>query len=677
MTGHRAGRVLGIGVTALLLTSALEILKTLLFPRLSLWGSHFITITVVTLGFSTLVWRATRASGGLRQAVILILARRSARVGGRRSEAKARVPFMARRVTFTALLTLSGMLAYESTKQALFPDISIWESHLVTIVFSTLVATVAAYLAFRRYEHLNGQLSVALSESQRSKGALQESEQRYRSVVLNAGEGICTLDADGCFRLANPACDDIFGVVHGALVGRRFDEFLATRAKPGEHAATEVTIVRPAGERRTLLVTSVPLHEAGQDQPGWMRICVDITEQRRSAEALGHAQRLAAVGMLAGGVAHEFNNVHFAVLGCLELAIRQPEPAKSAAWLTRARDAIERASGITHSLLSFANARNTSRSPTAINDVVREVLAVLHGQLQAAGVDVTTSLGDLPPLPLDDGQISQVVMNLVINAQQAMLATAEKRLAVETGTKAGRAFIRVNDSGCGIPYGNVPKLFHPFFSTKGKHARGDPASAGVAGAGLGLSLCERIVRVHGGEIEVESVEGKGSAFTVWLPLEECRAPESPTVVANGSTEHAAAVPLRGRILLIDDEELVRSVVAEMLRERGHVVQTAAGGEEALEALERSRFDVVMVDLEMPGFNGVQLLERLQGVSVAQRPLLFIVTAKAIADDLASQVALGVVDMLLKPFTRDELLGRIARLLAKGRGVARPDAFSMP
>jgi two-component system cell cycle sensor histidine kinase/response regulator CckA len=645
MTAHRMWRLLAVAGATLLVVAGFEILKTLFLPRLALWESHIITITAFTLAVSALVWRATRA--------------------GRLSEAKARVPFIVRRVTFTALLTFAGMLAYESAKQALHPDISLWESHLVTIVFSTLVATVAAYLALRRYERLNRQLCTALSESRRAREALQESEERYRSLVQNAGEGICTLDADGRFRLANPACDDIFGVTHGALIGRRFDEFLETGTALDERQAMEIVLRRPDGERRSLLVTSVSLHELGQDRPGSMRICVDITEQRKSAEAVGHVQRLAALGMMAGGVAHEFNNVHFAVLGCLDLAMRQPElPARSASLLETARGALQRASEITRSLLSFANTRDARRAPTAINDVVREVLDMLQGQLQAAGVRVTTALGELPSLPLDRGQISQVVMNLAINAQHAMGTSAEKRLEVATGTTAGRAFIRVSDSGCGIPDPDLPKIFQPFFSTKGAQVRGDSPFAGVDGTGLGLSLCDGIVRVHGGEILVQSVEGRGSTFTVWLPLEARQAPEPPAPGSDASREHAAAAALRGRLLVIDDEEAVRSVLAEMLRDHGHVVETAAGGAEALRALERGAFDLVIVDLQMPAMNGVEFLERLRRVCVARRPMVLVMTGRMMVDDLASYFGLGVFDMLLKPFSRDELLSRVGQALAE-------------
>ena len=417
---------------------------------------------------------------------------------------------------------------------------------------------------------------------------------------------------------------------------------------------------RPDGERRTLLVTSVPQHG------GSMRICFDVTAHKQSTNALIRAQRLAALGTLAAGIAHEFNNIHFAILGSLEVALLDVNMSqRSRARLTTARDAIDRAAGITRSLLTFARVGVAKKSLASVNDAVVETVSILSEQLQGEGIDVRTSLADLPALALDGAQIAQVVMNLAMNAQHAMLACADKRLTIETGARGARAFIRVRDTGCGISEADMPRLFHPFFTTKGDHAQGGSPLSKVRGVGIGLSVCETIVHAHGGEITVESAAGTGSTFTVWLPLGGRASPEVGTPHAQ-AVEQTGPERQAGHILVLDDDEIVREVLTDMLSDAGHVVKATDDGEEALRLIEREAFDIILMDLQMPKMSGVAFLERLQETTNPCRPFVFVMTGKTVEENLDSYANLGVTETLLKPFSRSALVGRIQLALAEMR-----------
>lgn len=664
MSRSVAHLLLGVATSTLFIVSAYEGLKTLLFPRLTLWESHLVTVAFFTLAVPVVACSALVASRRGRRMIVAFLPLRASHArAAQRDHPPHPRSFIERRVALTSLVTLIAMSAFEGVKQLIHPDITIWQSHLVTIAFATLISMIAAYSAFQRYERMTCQLADSLNEIRRAQHALRESEERYRSLVLNAGEGICVVDANGHFQLANPACESVFGVPPGTLIGRTFDEFVESSvANNGEpttenpRGVAEVKIVRPDGERRVLLVTSVP--QCG----GSMRICFDVTEHKQSTDALIRAQRLAALGTLAAGVAHEFNNIHFAILGSLEVALIDATMSpRSRTRLTAARDAVDRAAGITRGLLAFAQVGVAKKSLTSVNDAVVQTIGILRDELQSEGIDIATSLGDLPALPLDGAQISQVVMNLVINARHAMMASATKRLDIATGTQGTRAFIRVRDTGCGISEADMPRLFHPFFTTKGDHAQGGSPLSRVKGLGIGLSVCETIVHAHGGEIVVESTVGAGSAFTVWLPL-DYRIGAEPKAGHADSAEESSPERRTGHILVLDDGEVVRDVLTDMLCDAGHSVKATDDGAEALRLLERETFDIVLVDLQMPKMSGVEFLERLRLLNTPRRPFVFVMTGKTVEENLDTYASLGVAETLLKPFSRSALVERIQMAL---------------
>lgn len=244
----------------------------------------------------------------------------------------------------------------------------------------------------------------------------------------------------------------------------------------------------------------------------------DALERERLQEQLIRSDRLAAMGTLVGGMAHEFNNINVSVMGFSELALRgEGLSGETREFLDRIFRAARRARAITNNLLDFSQLRSITREPVALDAALREALELVRAQFEKEGIVFDLLLEPLPPSSMDRDLIVQVFLNLLTNARHALLEAPTRRITLETGLDKGRAMARVVDAGCGIPADRLSQIFTPFYSTKGEHAGGG-ALARVRGTGLGLSVSHTIVRQHDGEILVESTPGSGTSVTVRLPL---------------------------------------------------------------------------------------------------------------------------------------------------------------
>jgi len=248
------------------------------------------------------------------------------------------------------------------------------------------------------------------------------------------------------------------------------------------------------------------------------RLAVAVRLVEAKDEVL-RAERLAAVTTLVRGIAHQFNNLNATTLGFVELLLKDPslEP-RQRQRLTRILEATHRARDITTRLLSLAAPRLPLRQAETLSRIAREATGLLADDLAGKGIELECRLNEVPPIPLNPGAITEVLLHLLSNAEHALLGRAEKRITVETGAADDRVYLRVEDTGCGIAPEGLHSLFTPFYGTKGELAPAGSPQAEVKGLGLGLSVSESIVRQHGGSLTVESVEDQGSVFTVWLPL---------------------------------------------------------------------------------------------------------------------------------------------------------------
>jgi two-component system NtrC family sensor kinase len=328
----------------------------------------------------------------------------------------------------------------------------------------------------------------------------------------------------------------------------------------------------------------------------------DVTDDQRLAEQLLQQEKLAAVGQLVSGVAHELNNPLAGVLAYAQLLL-----SSGSAHDADTRQAVEtihheasRAAKIVSSLLTFARRQTSERADADINAILADTLALRRYALRAAGIELDVSLEPaLPRTWADPFQLQQVILNLVTNAEQALAEwLGSRRIGVRTTHEGGDIVVRVSDTGPGVPDGESDRIFNPFFTTK-------PVGQGT---GLGLSISDGIARQHGGQIRVESTPGRGATFVLRIPVQAAPAPDARSAAAAD-----APLPPMGdgrRLLVVDDEPAMRTAIGNFLSSLGHGVTVAAGGLEARALLDRNEYDVVLLDLRMPDLGGDDLYREL-------------------------------------------------------------------
>ncbi|HET9300122.1 MAG TPA: ATP-binding protein [Candidatus Polarisedimenticolaceae bacterium] len=325
-----------------------------------------------------------------------------------------------------------------------------------------------------------------------------------------------------------------------------------------------------------------------------------LTDVRQVQAQLVHTEKMSALGMLVSGVAHELNNPLTSVKGYAQLLLQREEEPAQARMLTKIAAETDRAAKIVQNLLTFSRKRTTEKTPTDLNRVIEQVIELREYDLRVANLTIVRDLApSLPPVLADADQIQQVLLNLITNAEHA-IREAERpgRITVSSRVLGGRVRVEVADDGRGIAPENLKRIFVPFFTTK-EIGRG---------TGLGLSICYGIVQDHNGTIEVDSVVGRGATFRLEFPiLSGAALPEE------AASETAAPAPAAGvgRLLVVDDEEAIAELVRDVLEPEGWEVRTARDGMEALARVREDRFDVLLVDMRMPGMDGREFYEALR------------------------------------------------------------------
>ena len=536
-----------------------------------------------------------------------------------------------------------------------------------------------------------------LSEAQ---AALRDSEERYRRIVETTSDGIGTFDAESRITFANSTFADMLGESCEGLLGMSMRQFVpataededadrerVARSRRGESGEYEVSLVRRDGARLWALLKKSPLRDADGKFAGTLLVMTDWTRRKRdedarngaeagraraeealrqSEEQLRQAQKMEAVGRLAGGVAHDFNNVLSVILSYGDLILEDLKAGEPMhADVQEIRKAAARGAGLTRQLLTLSRHQVNEPKVLALHDVLASMDKMLQRLL---GEDVDLVLVRPPTegrVKVDPSHIEQVILNLVVNARDAMPTGG--KLTVETSNvelddeyarshlpaKAGPyVMLAVSDTGVGMDRATQLHIFEPFFTTKGTGK----------GTGLGLSTVFGIVRQSGGSVWVYSEVGRGSTFKVYLPRVEAEL-DVPTIPVAPAT-------LRGSetILIVEDEEQVRTLVLSVLRRQGYRVLPAAHPGEALLLGEQhpGAIDLLLTDVVMPQMNGPELAKRLR----AMRPELKVLCMSGYTDEAI--VRHGVLEsgaaFIQKPLTPVSLTRKVREVLDAGQAL---------
>jgi signal transduction histidine kinase/CheY-like chemotaxis protein len=384
---------------------------------------------------------------------------------------------------------------------------------------------------------------------------------------------------------------------------------------------------------------------------------VDVTERKQmdaklaeQREALFQREKLSALGELLAGVAHELNNPLSIVVGQAQLLREDATEPRIVSRASKIGNAADRCARIVKTFLAMARQQPTELTPVDLNMVVESALEVASYALRSSNVHVKLKLkADLPRTVADADQLNQVLINLLVNAQQALEAVeGDRRVTVTTYHSAERheVVVKVSDNGCGIPEALRTRIFEPFFTTK---------EIG-SGTGIGLAFCHRIVERHGGTIAVGSAEGRGTTFTVRIPIR--------SAAASGSEAGACAVVLRPcrSVLVIDDEPGVAELIADILNGDGHAVTVCGSAQIGLDHISASPFDAVLSDLKMPGMDGPRLFERLKLVAPEVVGRLAFVTGDTMspqARDFLASSGRPYVEKPIRPQDLRDLLETLA------------------
>jgi two-component system, cell cycle sensor histidine kinase and response regulator CckA len=515
-----------------------------------------------------------------------------------------------------------------------------------------------------------------ITDAKRAAEELRSSRQMLQLVLDNLPGGVFWKDRQsrflGCNRSAAAAFGDtpegILGKTDAELLGLTPEQssfFLEKDREVMDSGLPQIGILEPAtfvdGTLHWLETTKIPLPDAVGNVIGVLGNWQDVTERKRLEEQFHHAQKMDAIGRLAGGVAHDFNNLLTIINGYCELLLESGQDIDRGRrdMLEAIRDAGQRAARLTKQLLSFGHRAVVEPKPLNLNTLITSTEQLLR-RLVGETIELTISLdAPLSPILADAGQWEQVLMNLTVNARDAMptggrmsLSTRRMMLLPEQAARlpglspGPHVELTVSDSGCGIRADVLPRIFEPFYTTKGVGK----------GTGLGLPVVHGVVQQTGGRIDVESVEGQGTTFRILLPAvqtqPEPETPEPEQWVHTGSAT----------VLLVEDEDAVRAFSQRALESRGYRVLSASNGREALRISEEfgEPIDLLITDVVMPDLGGRAVAEALR----AQRPTLRVLYVSGYTDDAVVRhgVQAGIDALLSKPFQGTELVARVEMML---------------
>ena len=512
-----------------------------------------------------------------------------------------------------------------------------------------------------------------ITERKQAEEALSSEKERLTVTLHSIGDGVISTNIEGRIVLMNKVAENLTGWTQEETIGKPICEVFhiinkETR-KPcedpvkrvieqgGTYRLTNDTIlISRDGRERIIADSGAPIRDKESKVIGVVLVFRDITEKQKMEEELQKMEKLESLGVLAGGIAHDFNNILTGILGNVTLAKLDTDPGDEIFQiLAEAEKATTQAKNLTHQLLTFSRGGAPLKKTVYIGKIIKD-----SANFALSGSNVTCVFSipeDLLPVKVDEGQISQVINNLIINADQAMPEGGAIKVELNNITVGGREAlpiregkyvkIIIEDHGVGIPGEHLQKIFDPYFTTKQK------------GSGLGLATAFSIVKQHDGYITVESKQGTGTTFSIYLSA-------SVEGIKKEKETKEAFIPGRGRVLLVDDEKVVRDATGRMLKKLGYDVEFAREGNSALELYKEAKkvgnpFDAVIMDLTIPGgMGGEEAIQKLLKID----PKVRAIVSSGYSTDpiMANYKDYGFEGVIVKPYKAEELSEILHRVI---------------
>jgi len=524
--------------------------------------------------------------------------------------------------------------------------------------------------------------------------ALRHAETSFHRLFDEAPFGVALLDPEGRISECSKAFDRMVAAGPGSASGQQLWDFVeehdrdrlrhwfADAITGGDGTPLQVTFSEGAdaegdgdGDGAVAASLYASRYEAEDGAPGGVVVhALDLTEQRSIENQFFQSQKMELVGQLAGGIAHDFNNLLTAMIGFCDLLLQRHSPKdQSFADIMQIKQNANRAANLVRQLLAFSRQQTLQPRVLDMTDVLAELTHLLR-RLIGANIELDmVHSRDLGPVKVDQSQLEQVIINLVVNARDAIgdggkLAIRTRNIAADEVPGGSHqplpvgdyVMLVVEDDGCGIAREHLDKIFEPFFTTK---------EVG-SGTGLGLSTVYGIIKQTGGHIFVDSEPGQGTRFSIYLPRYEAVAgEEEEPVVPAAPPEPAPARDLTGfgSVMLVEDEDAVRMFGARALRNKGYTVQEAASGDEALELLKDGgeEIDVLITDVVMPGLDGPSMIRKVRET----HPTMKVIFISGYTED-SFRKRLDIdedVHFLPKPFTLDQLASKVKEVMSEPAG----------
>jgi PAS domain S-box-containing protein len=502
-----------------------------------------------------------------------------------------------------------------------------------------------------------------LQQTNVQKTAKIDEAQKEWEIIFDAiEEGISIHDVNFNILDVNQSLARILNTKLSDLIGKRCYEVIHHLSEPikgcpclqaietKKFANAEVKIPNLKGEFNIFIY---PLFNAGGGLKGFVHIMRDITEQKRLQDELIQLEKLSGLGELISCVAHELNNPLTSVIGYAQLLKGSKEVSGEIKEdLERLHDEAMRTSCVVQKFLAFARKRKSEKSYVNFNEILRSTIALKSYNSKINNVDIVEDFqADLPGTMADPQRLQQVFLNLLTNAEYAMKeAHGRGRLEIQTRSNLERTLLRVSfkDDGSGISEENLSNVFEPFFTTK------------ETGTGLGLSVSYRIVQEHEGTISVKSRLGEGATFTVELPIIDLEEKIVKPKEEEGEEERISGK----KVLVIDDELDILNLVRNILEKEGLDVETVSNGELALNKLKKNFYDLIIIDLKMPGLTGIGLYREIEKKNLKMSNRILFFTGDTIGSETMEFFEEIQANYIYKPFNNADFLKSVKRILKK-------------